>query len=104
MALILLVAGWSALRLPAVASYLVVVVATQLLSPLLWEHYAVMLLVPVAWLLDRGWRAAALVPLATSILTLGFVPPIAYPMAFAITLVLLVMEGRRESASVLGRY
>jgi hypothetical protein len=45
------------------ASYLVAVVATQLVSPLLWEHYAVLLLLPVAWLLESrpvvGGAAAA---------------------------------------------
>src|SRR5687768_3800405 len=35
------------------ASYLAVVVASQLLSPTLWDHYAALLLLPVAWLLER---------------------------------------------------
>ena len=35
----------------AEASYLVAVVASQLLSPVLWDHYALLLLLPVAWLL-----------------------------------------------------
>ena len=34
-------------------SYLTAVVASQLLSPMLWDHYAVLLLLPVAWLLQR---------------------------------------------------
>ena len=53
------------LWLPAVPSYLVAVVASQLLSPILWDHYAIVLLLPVAWLIDRGWTWAALIPLAT---------------------------------------
>ena len=49
----------AALRLPAAPSYLVAVIASQLLSPILWDHYAMLLLLPVAWLLDRGrWWAA----------------------------------------------
>ena len=104
MALVLLVVGWSALRLPAVSSYLIAVVATQLLSPVLWDHYAVVLLVPVAWLLDRGCRPAVLIPLATSIVAIGLMPPLTYPLVFALAIVLLVLEGRRQSVGVLGRY
>ncbi len=104
MALVLAVVGWSVLRLPATPSNLVAVVATQLLSPVLWDHYAIVLLVPVAWLLDRGWRWAVVVPLATSVFVIGLLPPITYPAVFALTLVLLVAEGRRKSASALGRY
>ena len=47
---------FAALRRPPVASYLVAVVASQLLSPILWDHYAMLLLLPVAWLLDRAAR------------------------------------------------
>ena len=69
------------------ASYLVAVVATQLVSPLLWDHYAVLLLLPVAWLLDRGQWWAALLPLATALPVLGIVPAAVYPIEFAICLV-----------------
>ena len=48
--------GVTALRLGAAPSYLVAVIASQLLSPILWDHYALLLLLPVAWLVDRGWR------------------------------------------------
>ena len=44
---------------------MVAVVATQLISPLLWDHYAVVLLVPTAWLLARGAWWALAIPLAT---------------------------------------
>ena len=64
------------------ASYLVVVVATQLVSPLLWDHYAILLLLPVAWLLERRqWWAVAL-PIATSIPLLWLVPSAIYPIEF----------------------
>jgi hypothetical protein len=45
------------------ASLMVTVLATQLLTPLLWDHYAVILLLPVAWLLERGRTWAVLFPL-----------------------------------------
>ncbi len=66
MALVLVAFVASALWLPAVPSYLVAVVASQLLSPILWDHYAMLLLLPVAWLLERGWTWTVLIPLATS--------------------------------------
>ena len=54
-------ARWSALGAVVVAarwataeaSYLVAVIASQLLSPVLWDHYAMLLLLPVAYLLRR---------------------------------------------------
>ena len=62
MALAALVFVVAALRLGAVPSYLVAVIASQLLSPILWDHYALLLLLPVAWLMDRGhWWAAVFV-------------------------------------------
>jgi hypothetical protein len=77
------------------ASYLVAVVASQLISPLLWDHYAMLLLLPVAWLLERGQGWALAVPLATSILVIGIAPPAVYPIAFAVCLVAPIVLGRR---------
>ena len=42
---------------------MVTIVASQLLTPLLWDHYAVILLLPVAWLLERGRSWAVAFPL-----------------------------------------
>ena len=75
------------------ASYLVAVVASQLLSPVLWDHYAMLLLLPVAWLLDRGYRAAIVIPLATSTVLISITPPAAYPVAFVATLVAVFAVG-----------
>jgi alpha-1,2-mannosyltransferase len=72
----------SALRLPAAASYLISVIASQLLSPILWDHYALLLLLPVAWMVDRGRWWAIGVPLATSVLVVGVVPAWVYPLGF----------------------
>ena len=76
----------AALRLGAVASYMVAVIASQLLSPILWDHYALLLLLPVAWLLDRGLWWAAVFVLATPVLIVGQLPPWIYPAAFWATL------------------
>ena len=86
----------AALRLPAAPSYLVAVIASQLLSPILWEHYALLLLLPVAWLVDRGHWWAVVIPLATPLLLVGFVPPIVYPLAFWGTLVAVWVVGARD--------
>jgi hypothetical protein len=81
------------------ASYLVAVVATQLVSPLLWDHYAVLLLLPVAWLLNRGQWWAALLPLATALPVLGIVPAAVYPIEFAICLFAPIIVGRRRATA-----
>ena len=70
----------------AEASYLVAVVASQLISPILWDHYAMLLLLPVAYLCASGRWWALLIPLVTSTLLLGVTPPIAYPLCFAVVL------------------
>jgi len=46
-----------------VASLQVTIVASQLLSAPLRDHYAVLLLLPVAWLVSRGRKWAAFIPL-----------------------------------------
>ena len=82
----------------AEASFLVTVVATQLVSPLLWDHYAILLLLPVAWLVERGqWWAVAL-PISMSLPLLGLVPAAVYPLAFGICLLAPIAVGRRRQA------
>lgn len=71
----------------AEVGYLATIVASQLFSPLLWDHYAVLLLLPVAWLLQaRQWWAVA-IPLVTSIPLLAITPPVAYPIVFFVCLI-----------------
>jgi Glycosyltransferase family 87 len=94
--LVLAVVVVAALRASAESSYLVVVVASQLLSPILWDHYALLLLLPTAWLLQRGhWWAVAL-PLATALPLVGLMPSIVYPLSFAAGLLLPLVVGLRD--------
>lgn len=86
----------AALRATAAASYLAAVVASQLLSPVLWDHYAMLLLLPTAWLLERGQSWAVAIPLATSVVVLFVVPPAAYPVSFWVALVAVAAVGLRE--------
>jgi alpha-1,2-mannosyltransferase len=101
-ALVALLFVASALRHPAAISYLVTVVASQLVSPVLWDHYAMLLLLPVAALLERGQWWAALVPLATSVLLLPIgLPAVVYPVVFWVTLVALIVVGERDRSAPL---
>ena len=87
---------WAAIRLPKVPSYLVVVIASQLLSPILWDHYAMLLLLPVAWLVDRGsWWAIAIV-VASTVLLVDVIPLWMYPLEHWVCLVAVLVAGRGE--------
>jgi hypothetical protein len=91
----LLTAGWAALRADGDVGYLAAVTASQLISPLLWDHYAMLLLLPTAWLLERGRWWAAAIPLATSILLIGL-PPVMYPVSFWVALLAPIVTSRRS--------
>ncbi|MBA2719592.1 MAG: DUF2029 domain-containing protein [Chloroflexi bacterium] len=89
----------AALRMPADVSLLVAIVASQLLSPVLWDHYALLLLLPVAWLLERGHWWAIAIPLSTSVLMLPVgLPAIVFPIAFWVTMAALLAVGSNEAA------
>src|SRR4051794_30777552 len=96
MAAALVVFVVAALRLAPVLSYLVALLVSQLLSPILWDHYALLLLVPVAWLIDRGHWWAVLFVLATPWLAAGSIPPVVYPVAFWTCLAAVVVIGRGD--------
>jgi hypothetical protein len=84
------------IRLPRTAGFLVAVVATQLISPIVWAHYALLLLLPVAWLLDRRQWWAILIPLVHIWVLLPFAPNWTYAVAFHATLIGLLVTGLRE--------
>jgi alpha-1,2-mannosyltransferase len=98
MALALAAVVLAAVRLGAVPSYLVAVLASQLLSPILWDHYAVLLLLPVAWLLDRGHAWAVVFVLVTPVFGVGVIPAIAYPAAFWAAIAAVAVVGTRAPA------
>ena len=92
-ALVVAVTIFAVARAVPVAGYLAVVVASQFVSPVLWDHYALILLLPVAWLIDRGRLWAALIPLATATPLVGVTPVIAYPLLFWVVLLAVTWEG-----------
>ena len=76
------------------ASYLVAVIASQLISPILWDHYAMLLLLPVAFLLSAGRWWALVIPLVTAWPLIGVTPPVVYPIVFWLTLIATLLVGR----------
>jgi Glycosyltransferase family 87 len=74
-------------RLTFAGGFVVAAVASQLVSPLLWDHYAVILLLPTALLLAHGARWAVAIPLATSVPLIWIVPAAVYPIVFWVALV-----------------
>jgi alpha-1,2-mannosyltransferase len=98
--IVLIVVVVAAVRTTAEASYLVAVTASQLLSPVLWDHYAMLLLLPVAYLLAAGHRWAVLIPLATATLLITVTPHIVYPICFFVTLFATMVVGWRPAPSI----
>ena len=94
---LVVIAAW---RATAEASFLVAVTASQLLAPILWEHYAMLLLLPVAYLMSIGWRWAIVIPLASATLLTTVTPPFAYPIAFYATLIATLIAGWRPAPSI----
>lgn len=87
----------AALRGSPEAGFLATIVVSQVASPVLWTHYAVVLLLPIAWLLERRQWWAAAIPLAVSIPLVGVTPGVVYAGAFGVVLLALVALGRRSA-------
>ena len=98
-ALVIAAVAWTAVRMPSVPSYLVMVIASQLLSPILWDHYAMLLLVPVAWLVDRGSWWAIVIIVASTVLLVDAIPLWVYPLEHWICLAGVLVAGKGERAT-----
>lgn len=76
------------------------IVCSQLMTPLLWDHYAMILLLPTAWFLERGRIWAAVIPLVGWISifdTQGvWLARASIPLTFFGVLGLLLLEAHRE--------
>lgn len=70
------------LRRDREVGFMVTVMASLLLSPLLWDHYLVMLILPAAFLAERGRAWGLLLPL------LSWLPPETYPITVVLALLL----------------
>ena len=91
----LLILARITLRAPVDVSFMAAIVVSQLISPVLWDHYAILLLLPVAWFLDRGLYAAALIPLALAWPIEPLAPAAVYPIAYVVTLLGLLVVGEQ---------
>ena len=94
-ALVLASVRWATME----ASYLVAVVATQISSPILWDHYALVLALPVAWLLQRRQWWVIVTPLSQLPVLVGVVPPVGWLAAYVAALGAVVALGIRERAA-----
>jgi hypothetical protein len=70
------------LRRDREVGFMVAVSASLLLSPLLWDHYLAMLVLPAAFLAERGRAWALLLPLA------AWLPPESYPVVVVVATLL----------------
>jgi hypothetical protein len=99
LAAIAVVAAWR--LVPSDASLQVTIVASQLLSSPLRDHYAVLLLLPTAWLVARGRTWAVVFPLAGWISLFSdadsgsWLAASSVPLAFFACLAILLGEGWR---------
>jgi len=76
------------------------IVASQLVTPLLWDHYAMLLLLPTAWFLETGRKWAAVFPILgwISLFDSGGAWPASasVPLVFVAVLAMLLVEALRE--------
>jgi alpha-1,2-mannosyltransferase len=84
---------FAGLRLPATPGFLVAVVASQLISPIVWTHYALVLMLPVAWLLDRRQWWAMVIPIVEAWILLPFTPIWSDTIVFYATLAAVLVVG-----------
>lgn len=80
------------------AGFMAAVVGSQALSPVIWDHYAIVLLAPVAFLLVRGATWAVALLAATPIFLVGVLPSVVYPALFLVTLAAIPFVDRRRPA------
>jgi hypothetical protein len=90
----------AALRATREAGYLVAVVGSQVVSPIVWDHYALALLLPVAWLLERRQWWALAVPVVLAWVLLPVLSTTLYPLAFYTVLIGTFVAGWRRDGEV----
>ena len=84
--------------LPPVPGYLAVVAATQVLTPIVWSHYALITLLPVAWLIGRRQWWAMAIPIAQAWMLITIVPDVLYPLSFYVAIAALFVVGRHATS------
>lgn len=96
--LVLGLVALAAWRIPSDGSLLVAAVASQVVAPVLWDHYAAVVFLPVAWLLARRqWWALGLAGALNAMLVL-VVPPEFTVVLLDATMVGVLLVGWRAGA------
>ena len=72
---------------------LVAAVASQIVAPVMWDHYAMVLFLPMAWLLERRQFWALVVGVAFNATFILWVPPIAYVVFMDVMMVAVAYVG-----------
>ena len=89
LAAVLVAARWAT----SDASYLTAVLASQLISPIQWTHYAVMLFLVVAWLMDNRQTWAIVAGLLLNMMLVAWTPQLLYLLLPDVLLVSTVWLG-----------
>ena len=79
------------------ASLLVAAVASQIVAPVMWDHYAAVVFMPIAWLLARGHRLALMPAVLLNAMFVLLVPPIGYVLILDTVMVAVWLLGRSEA-------
>jgi alpha-1,2-mannosyltransferase len=85
------------------ASFIAAALASQMISPVIWPHYAIVLFLPVAWRLARRRWWAILILAATSVPISDVAPAIVYPVLFWLSLLAVIREGVLERGAPANR-
>jgi len=81
------------------SSFIVAAIASQMISPVIWPHYAIVLFLPVAWLLARSRWWAILILGATSVPISDAVPGLVYPVLFWLAVLAVIRGGMLQRAA-----
>ncbi len=92
LAVVVAAARW----LPGDAAILVAAVASQMVSPVMWDHYALVVFLPIAWLLARRQWWALIVGVALNATFILLVSPMLYVVAMDVVIAGVCLVARAE--------
>ena len=91
---VLLIVLVASRRCTSDASLLITAVASQVVSPVMWDHYAVVLFLPIAWLLARRQWWALVIGIGLNAMLILVIPPAFYIAAMDVVMLALLWVGR----------
>ena len=97
---VLLVVVVASRRCTSDASLLVTAVASQVVSPVMWDHYAVVLFLPIAWLLARRQWWALLIGIGLNAMLILVIPPVFYIASMDVVMLALLWVGRARPEGI----